>query len=84
MIFPEQVVAKPALALIETMAHLTDGWSSGLAGCGGYCWFVALSQFTNAISENHNLDLIDPNLRSGVMSLTVCFVTRRAVYGELG
>ena len=43
-------MAQPALGLIEKMKLLSDGWSGGLVGFGGFCWFMALSMFAYAIN----------------------------------
>jgi hypothetical protein len=46
----EGAVAQPALGLIEKMQLLSDGWSGGLAGWGGFFWFFALCFFTLTIN----------------------------------
>jgi hypothetical protein len=46
----EGAVAQPALGLIEKMQLLSDGWSGGLAGLGGFFGLVALCFFTLTIN----------------------------------
>ena len=46
----DESVAEPALGLIDKMKLLSDGWSGGLAGFGGFFWLAALCWFTIAIN----------------------------------
>ena len=43
-------VAERALGLIPKLKVLSEGWSGGLVGMGGYFWLFALGQFTLAIN----------------------------------
>lgn len=43
-------VAQPALSLNDKMNLLSYGWSGGLAGVGGSCWFMALTGFAQVIN----------------------------------
>jgi hypothetical protein len=49
----EERVAQPALGLIEKIVLLSDGWSGGLVGFGGFFWLWALGCLTLAINPQY-------------------------------
>ena len=49
----EEKVNQPALALRKKFELLSNGWSGGLVGMAGLCWFNALAFFTKALNEQY-------------------------------